>query len=73
MIRKKALTKQDKAVSKSFSILSQHLNDIERLAEKYGMNDSEIVQLGVDMLSLLDERNMAFKFMKIAVERRERK
>ncbi len=64
---------QDKAVSKSFSIMSQHLNDIERLAEKYGMNDSEIVQLGVDMLSLLDERNMALKFLKMAVEKRERK
>ena len=64
---------QDKAVSKSFSIFSQHLNDIERLAEKYGMSDSEVVQLGVDMLALLDERNMAFKFMKIAVERRDRK
>ena len=73
MIQTKALTMQDKSLSKSFSILSQHVNDIERLGEKYGMNDSEIVQLGVDMLALLDERNMAFKFMKMAVERRDRK
>ena len=73
MIQTKVLTMQDKSLSKSFSILSQHVNDIERLGEKYGMNDSEIVQLGVDMLALLDERNMAFKFMKMAVERRDRK
>lgn len=64
---------QEKSLSKSFSIQSQHINDIESLSDKYGMNDSEIVQLGIDMLALLDERNLALKFMKMAVERRDRK
>ena len=73
MIQNEELAMQDKAISKSFSILSQHLVDVEGLSEKYGMNDSEIIQLGIDMLALLDERNLALKFMKMAVERRERK
>ena len=63
---------QDKSISKSFSILSQHLEDIEKLADEYGMSDSEIVQIGIDMVSLLHERKLLLKFFKMAVERRRR-
>jgi len=62
----------DKSVSKTYSIKESQLEDITILSDKYDMNDSEIVQLGIDMLALLDERNMTMKFLKMSVERRER-
>jgi hypothetical protein len=60
---------QSKSVSKSFSIQEQHLSDIQKLAEKHGMNDSEIVQLGVDIVRVLDDKNMLLKFIKMTMER----
>lgn len=59
-----------KSVSKSFSIQEQHILDIQSLADKHGMNDSEIVQLGVDVLRVLDEKNMLLKFIKMTMEER---
>ena len=61
-----------KNISKSFSINEAHVDDITRLGDKYDMNDSEVVQLGIDLLSLLDERNMTMKFFKMSVEKRPR-
>jgi len=63
----------DKSVSKTYSIKESQLTDVNDLADKYGMNDSEIVQLGIDMLALLDERNMIMQFLKMSIERRDRK
>ena len=60
---------QSKSISKSFSIHEQHLADIQQLSDKYDMNDSEIVQLGIDMLRVLDEKKMMLKFMKITMEK----
>lgn len=60
----------DKSISKTFSIKESHQDDITNLSNKYGMNDSEIVQIGIDMLALMDERNMTLKFFKMAIERR---
>jgi len=62
----------DKSVSKTYSIKESHILDVNHLSDKYGMNDSEIVQLGIDMLALLDERNMTMQFMKMSIERRGR-
>lgn len=62
----------DKCVSKTFSIKESHQDDIANLSKKYGMNDSEIIQIGIDMLALMDDRNMTLQFFKMAIERRTR-
>jgi len=62
----------DKAVSKTYSVKESHLVDVASLADKYGMSDSEIVQLGIDILALLEERKMTLQFLKMSVEKRDR-
>lgn len=41
----------DKCFSKSFSIKESHKDDISLLCSKYGMSESEIFRLGVDLIN----------------------
>jgi hypothetical protein len=64
------MTNDSKSVAKSFSIKTANLLAVEKLSDKYGMCDSEIVQMAIEILENIDEKNLTLHVMKMVMDRK---
>ena len=64
------MTNDAKSVAKSFSIHASHLVDIQDLADKYGMCDSEVVQMAIDVLTTVEKKNLMMQLLKMTMDRK---
>ena len=63
------MTNDSKAIAKSFSIQTQQAVYIQELGEKFSMNDSEIVQMAIEVLKKVDEKNLMMHLMKMVMDK----
>ena len=64
------MTSDSKSIAKSFSIKAVNLVAIEKLADKYGMCDSEVVQMAIEILENVDEKNLTMHLLKMVMDRK---
>jgi len=55
--------------SKTVKLSNEHIGRLASLGGKYGMNDSEIVRLGLDVLYHFDKKNELMKVMQMILEK----
>jgi len=55
--------------SKTIKLSLEHIARVEEMGDKYGMNDSEIARLGIDMLFHFEKKGELMKIMQKLLEK----
>jgi len=55
--------------SKTVKLSNEHIQRVAKMGEKYGMNDSELVRLGIDVLFHFDKKKELMKVMQMLLEK----
>ena len=58
-------------ISKTIKLSNENIKRLAELSEKYDMNDSELVRLGIDLLYHFDRENYFVKVVQQLLEKKE--
>ena len=58
-------------ISKTVKLSNENVRRLAELGEKYDMNDSEMVRLGIDVLYHFDKQNELMKLLQMLLEKKE--
>ena len=55
-------------ISKTIKLSNENITRLAELSKKYGMNDSEVVRLGIDLLYHFDKENELMRVIQKLLE-----
>lgn len=55
--------------SKTIKLSNEHIRRLDEMGNKYAMNDSEVVRLGIDMLHHFDKKNELMRIVQMILEK----